>query len=162
MKKLTIAIIGALTACAVATPASAQIVLEAFGARGDGEWGGELGAGYSFGAGGFRLTPAAGVFLYQGDNDRYFEDSNGGNPRCRDGRNGQYAKSSNCDNTAVKPYGRVEATYSIPLAATIGAGVRIGDEVRPYGTVALPLAPTLSLKGNAGPHYFALGLRVGL
>jgi opacity protein-like surface antigen len=149
MKKLTIAIIGALTACAVATPASAQIVLEAFGARADGEWGGELGAGYSFG-------------LYQGDNDRYFEDSNGGNPRCRDGRNGQYAKSSNCDNTAVKPYGRVEATYSIPLAATIGAGVRIGDEVRPYGTVALPLAPTLSLKGNAGPHYFALGLRVGL
>lgn len=29
-------------------------------------------------------------------------------------------------------------------------------------TVALPLAPTLSLKGNAGPNYFALGLRVGL
>jgi len=62
----------------------------------------------------------------------------------------------------VKSYGRVEATYSIPLAATIGAGIRIGDEVRPYGTVALPLAPTLSLMGNAGPYYFALGLRVGL
>ena len=162
MKTITIAIIGALAACAAATPASAQLVLEANGARADGEWGGELGAGYSFGAGGFRLTPAAGVFLYQGDNDRYYEDGNGGNTRCRDSRNGQYAKSSNCDNTAVKPYGRVEATYSIPLAATIGAGVRIGDEVRPYGTVALPLAPTLSLKGNAGPHYFALGLRVGL
>lgn len=162
MKKLTIAVIGALTACTAAMPASAQLVLEANGARADGEWGGELGAGYSFGAAGFKLTPAAGVFVYQGANDRYYEDSNGGNERCRDSGSGQYAKNSECDNTALKPYGRVEATYSIPLAATIGAGVRIGDDVRPYGTVALPLAPTLSVKGNAGPHYFALGLRVGL
>ena len=46
--------------------------------------------------------------------------------------------------------------------ATVGAGVRIGDDVRPYGTVALPLLPTISVKGNAGPHYYALGLRVGL
>jgi opacity protein-like surface antigen len=162
MKTLTIALMGAVTACAVVMPASAQLVLEANGARAEGEWGGELGAGYSFGAAGFRLTPAAGVFLYQGDNDRYYEDNNGGNPRCRDSRDGQYARDSKCDNKAVKPYGRVEATYSIPLTATVGAGVRISDDVRPYGTVAFPLAPTLSLKGNAGPHYFALGLRVGL
>jgi opacity protein-like surface antigen len=162
MKTLTIALMGAVTACAVVMPASAQLVLEANGARAEGEWGGELGAGYSFGAAGFRLTPAAGVFLYQGDNDRYYEDNNGGNPRCRDSRDGQYARDSKCDNTAVKPYGRVEATYSIPLTATVGAGLRISDDVRPYGTVAFPLAPTLSVKGNAGPHYFALGLRVGL
>ncbi|RYD25977.1 MAG: hypothetical protein EOP89_08020 [Lysobacteraceae bacterium] len=111
--------------------------MEANGARAEGEWGGELGAGYSFGAAGFRLTPAAGVFLYQGDNDRYYEDNNGGNPRCRDSRDGQYARDSKCDNTAVKPYGRVEATYSIPRTATVGAGVRISDDVRPYGTVAV-------------------------
>lgn len=162
MKTLTIAFMGAVTACTAVMPASAQLVLEANGARAEGEWGGELGAGYSLGAAGFRLTPAAGVFLYQGDNDRYYQDDNGGNPRCRDSRDGQYARDSKCDNTAVKPYGRVEATYSIPLTATVGAGVRISDDVRPYGTVAFPLAPTLSVKGNAGPHYFALGLRVGL
>ena len=59
-------------------------------------------------------------------------------------------------------YARIEATYSIPLVAEIGAGARFsGDKVRPYGTVAVPLAPKIRLKGNAGPKYFALGLAAG-
>lgn len=153
---------GLAAAMAAATPAAAQLTLEANGARADARWGGELGVGYGFGAAGFRLTPMIGALVYRGDNDRYHEDPNGGNARCRDGETGQYAASSKCDDTAVKAYGRVEATYAIPLLATVGAGVRIGDDLRPYGTVALPLLPTISVKGNAGPHYYALGLRVGL
>jgi hypothetical protein len=147
---------------AAAAPASAQIVLEANGARADSHWGGELGVGYGFGAAGFRLTPMIGALVYRGDNDRYYEDANGGNARCRDRQTGRYTSDSRCDDTAVKAYGRVEATYAIPLVATVGAGVRVGNDVRPYGTVAVPLLPTISLKGNAGPHYYALGLRLGL
>ena len=63
----------------------------------------------------------------------------------------------------VRVFGKVEATYSIPLLATIGAGVRVSDrDTTPYGTVALPLAPLLSLKGNVGDGYYALGLRLSL
>jgi len=142
-------------------PAAAQAVLEANGARAEGQWGAELGAGYTIvSLAGLRVTPAVGAFIYKGDNDRYRMDDNGGNPRCRDITNGQYAKSSLCDDTAAKFYGRLEATYSIPAAFTLGGGVRyMSDEFRPYGTVAFPLAPMISVKGNAGPKYFAAGLQ---
>lgn len=59
-------------------------------------------------------------------------------------------------------YGRVEAAYTIPLSATIGAGARVsGDDVRPYATVAMPLIPKLRAKANIGPKYYAVGLTLG-
>ncbi len=59
-------------------------------------------------------------------------------------------------------YGRVEATYSIPLSVTLGAGARVSsDEIRPYATLAMPLLPKLAVKGNAGPHYYTVGLTLG-
>ncbi|WP_375194784.1 hypothetical protein [Sphingobium sp.] len=59
-------------------------------------------------------------------------------------------------------YGRVEATYSLPAFATIGAGVRFsGDNTRPYATIAMPLIPTLHAKANVGPKYYAVGLTLG-
>lgn len=62
----------------------------------------------------------------------------------------------------VQPYGRVEATYSIPLSATIGAGVRVSeDAVRPYATLAMPLLPKVQAKANVGPAYYALALTLG-
>lgn len=145
-------------------PASANgIMLEANGARAQGRWGGELGLGYSLSAGGFSLRPIAGAFLHRGDNDRYYMDRfSNGQERCRDSETGRFAKDSECDNLAVKAYAKIEATYSIPLVAEVGGGARFsGDKVRPYGTVAVPLAPKISLKGNAGPKYYALGLKAG-
>lgn len=147
---------------ACATPAAAQIGLEANGARADGRWGGELGAGYSLPIlPGLRLTPAAGVLIYAEDNGRYYIDDNGGNEACRDGTNGRYADKDLCNNTKVRAYGRVEATYSVPLVATFGVGARISDDIAPYGTVAFPIAPKLQLKGNVGEGYYAAGLRLG-
>lgn len=62
----------------------------------------------------------------------------------------------------AKLYGRVEATYSLPASATIGAGVRFsGDNSRPYATIALPILPKLRVKGNVGPKYYAAGLTLG-
>jgi hypothetical protein len=62
--------------------------------------------------------------------------------------------------TAV--YGRVEASYQIPLSLRIGAGVRFsGDEARPYATVAMPILPRVAIKGNAGPKYVTIGLTLG-
>lgn len=59
-------------------------------------------------------------------------------------------------------YGRIEATYAIPASLTLGAGVRIsGDSPRPYATVAMPLLPKVQVKGNIGPKYLAVGLRLG-
>lgn len=157
---LAAAIAAGTLACA--TPAAAQIGVEANGARADHRWGGELGVGYAIPIlPGFRITPAVGVLVFKGDNDRYYEDPNGGNERCRDSQTGRYAKDSLCDNTEFKAYGRVEATYSIPLSLTLGAGARISDEVKPYGTIAFPLAPKLQIKGNAGDDYYAVGLRFG-
>jgi len=62
----------------------------------------------------------------------------------------------------TKLYGRVEAAYTIPLSATIGAGVRFsGDNTRPYATLAMPLLPKVRAKANVGPKYYAVGLTLG-
>lgn len=62
----------------------------------------------------------------------------------------------------AKLYGRVEAAYTLPASATIGAGVRVsGDNVRPYATIAMPVLPKLRAKGNIGPKYYTLGLTLG-
>ena len=53
--------LAALLVSGGATAASAGIGAEAYGARADGHWGGEFGAGYSFGMAGFSLTPGVGV-----------------------------------------------------------------------------------------------------
>jgi hypothetical protein len=152
-----LAISGVLTA----SPCSAGIGVEANGTRADGHWGGELGVGYAFGVAGFKVTPAVGILAYHRNNGRYYLDDNDEDEACRHGNTGRYADRELCNDTTIKPYGRVEATYSIPLLATVGAGVRVGRDVRPYGTVAMPLLAKLRLKGNAGPHYYAAGLTLG-
>ncbi|KQT33781.1 hypothetical protein ASG29_05080 [Sphingomonas sp. Leaf412] len=59
--------------------------------------------------------------------------------------------------------GKVEATYAVPLLATIGGGVRVGEgDATPYATVALPLLPLVSVKGNVGDGYYTLGLKLSL
>lgn len=160
MKKMLLgAAVAAATFCAV--PASAQIGFEANGARSEEQWGGELGVGYAVHVGPISVRGAAGGFIYQGDSWPYYMDDNGGSPRCRNGRNGQYADSSECVATKVEAYGRAEALFNSPTGFAIGVGARISDEVRPYGTAAFALGPKLKLKGNAGPHYFAAGVTLG-
>lgn len=163
LKKLTVFALVAAAALQCNAASANGLMIEGNGARAQGRWGGELGVGYSLSAGGFSLRPIVGAFIHRGDNDRYYEDTfNNGQTRCRDSETGQFAKDSECNNTAVKAYGKIEATYSIPLIAEVGGGARFSsDKVRPYGTVALPLAPRISLKGNAGPKYYALGLKAG-
>ena len=62
----------------------------------------------------------------------------------------------------TKLYGRIEASFSLPAFATIGAGMRVsGHAARPYATIAFPLMPKLAVKANAGPHYYGAGLTLG-
>jgi hypothetical protein len=129
MQKLLIRAAVVVLMSATATTAYAGPGLEANGARADGHWGGEFGAGYSLDMAGFSLTPGAGLLVHDGD---------------------------------AKLYGRIEAAYSIPASARIGIGARFSDDhTRPYGTIAFPLLPTVALKANAGPKYYALGLTLG-
>ncbi|MBA2934854.1 hypothetical protein HZF05_12170 [Sphingomonas sp. CGMCC 1.13654] len=55
------AVLAASFCCGIASAASAGIGAEGLGARADGHWGGEIGAGYSWGIAGFSITPGAGV-----------------------------------------------------------------------------------------------------
>ena len=161
MQKLTLLAGAALALTFVPTSARAQVALEANGAYADNVWGGELGLAYGIGAGGFTLRPGGGLFLYEGDNDRYYNDDLGnGQSRCRDSTNGLFADDSNCINIAVKAYARLEATYTIPGGPELGVGGRYsGDEIRPYGTISFAIAPRIRLKGNVGDDYYAAGLR---
>ncbi len=120
----------ALAIAVAAAPAQAEgLGAEANYGRATGSWGAELGAGYSLGIAGFRLTPGAGVHLRDGDTDLY---------------------------------GRVEATFALPMTARVGVGVRFSDDdPRPYATIAMPLLPKVAIKANAGPKYVALGLTLG-
>ncbi len=142
-----------------AAPAAAQVAVEANVAKSEGQWGGEIGAGYSvISIGGFRITPGGGVFIYDRDTTGY---ANDGDERCRNVETGDIVGDSRCDSSATKLYGRVEATYTLPVAGlTIGTGGRLfSGKLRPYGTVALPLMPLLNIKGNVGPKYVAAGLQ---
>ncbi|WP_230772378.1 hypothetical protein [Sphingomonas sp. Leaf4] len=160
-KVIGIALGAIMAGCAM--PAQAQIVLEANGARADERWGGELGVGYDLAIlPGLKVTPAVGALIYAQDNGRYYLDDNGGSQACRDNTNGRYADKELCNNTRLRAYGRVEATYSVPLVATLGIGARISDEIVPYGTIAFPVAPRIQLKGNVGDGYYAAGLRLTL
>ena len=140
--------------------AAAQVAVEGNVARADSEWGAELGVGYSLKSSGFAIRPMGGVLVYQGDNDRYYEDDVGGQTRCRDRTNGQFADDGKCDNTAVKAYAKLEATYTLLGSAELGLGARYsGDDVQPYGMISFPVAPRIRIKANAGDDYYALGLR---
>lgn len=57
------AILAAALGIGAASAAQAGIGAEGMGARADGHWGGELGAGYSWGLAGFSITPGAGVLV---------------------------------------------------------------------------------------------------
>ncbi len=121
--------------------------------------GAELGLGYNWTAGGFRLTPVVGALIYKGDNDRYSNQTlSNGNTVCRDHSNGQFAKKENCDNTAAKAYGKVEAAYRFGKTFELGGGVRVSDQTTPYGTVAAYFSDQLAVKGFAGKDYYGAGL----
>ena len=91
------------------------------------------------------------MFIYDRDNDGYSLEA-GGDLLCRDRDTGQNVDENLCDERATKIYGRVEATFTLPLAgASIGTGARLtSGSLRPYGTAAVPLLPMLNLKGNVG------------
>lgn len=136
---------------------------EALGARAQGEWGGELGIGYNAQLGPIAIRPIGGIFVHQGDNDRYYDDTfSNGQSRCRDGQTGQFASDSKCTNVAVDWYAKAEVAYVASSGFEFGGGARFSSEkVRPYGTASFRLNPSLKLKGNGGPHYYSLGVAVG-
>jgi hypothetical protein len=49
----------------------------------------------------------------------------------------------------------------LPASLTVGVGVRIENEARPYGTVSIPVLPKVAIKGNLGAHYGAIGIKIG-
>ena len=132
------------------------------GARSNGVWGGEVGLGYRLSVSQFDITPAAGAFIYKGDTGDYFTSiDRNGTKHCRAG-NGQFAKKEKCDGTTAKPYGRIEAGFSIPLVARVGVGARLfSGDIRPYGTVSASLAPKIAAKINGGKQYVAAGITFG-
>lgn len=136
---------------------------EVTGGKSGGVWGAELGVGYGFSIGPVSIKPIAGAFIYKGDNSRYVTDTfSNGQTRCRDTTNGQFASSRLCNNTAALFYGKVEATISIPAVAEVGVGARyLDEEIRPYGIVAVPIAPKIKFVGLGGEDYFSAGLRIG-
>jgi len=163
MKKLFCAAAAVAVALSVPTQAVAQLGGEATGGKAEGQWGGELGVGYSFRFGPISVRPIGGAFIYKGNNDRYYNQTmSNGETRCRDRSNGQFAKDAKCNDVAAMFYGKLEATVSIPMFAEVGVGGRFMDgEVRPYGLVSVPLAPKVRIVGAGGQEYFSLGVRLG-
>ena len=164
MKILKMAVLGAVMALApVGSVAAKGLGVEALGTRAQGEWGGELGLGYNAQIGPIAIRPIGGVFIHQGDNDRYYEDTfSNGQTRCRDSQNGQFASDSKCVNVGFDWYAKAEAAYVAPGGFEIGGGARFSSEkVRPYGLVAFQVARNVKLHAAGGDHYFAGGVRLG-
>ena len=130
------------------------------GARSYGRWGGEISAGYRVQFAIFDITPLAGSFLskrYHGYDDKL--DSQGFE-HCF-GPSNSVVNDNYC-RAKTRGFAALEAGVSIPLAARIAVGGRyIGSEIKPYGSVAVPIFPKFALKVNGGQHYVAAGLNLG-
>ncbi len=163
MKSIAVSAVAVAAALFVtAAPAAAQVVLEANAARSEGQWGAELGAGFTvISIGGFSITPAAGVFLSDGDDNRYFLDDTATPPECRKVESGKVVSDKRCESDSTRLYGRVEATFTLPVAGiSVGTGARLmSSKLRPYGTLAVPVLPRVNVKANAGPKYLAAGVQ---
>jgi hypothetical protein len=145
-------------ATAAASPVMANTVTaEANIARAEGDWGGELAVGVPVVQdGGFSITPAVGLFFHDRDHPAYYHDDGS----CFAKSSGNEVSGGKCDDSGTKIFAKVEATYRLPMALAVGVGARlIGDNVRPYGTVSMPLLPRIDVKGNLGDHYVAAGLQ---
>ncbi|AOR78084.1 MULTISPECIES: hypothetical protein [Sphingomonadaceae] len=156
MKIRLIALAG-ICAFAASSANAATVTAEANVARSEGSWGGELAVGVPvIQDGGFAITPAVGAFFHKRDHDGYYED----NSQCFRRSNDEQVGDGHCDNSGTKIFGKVEATYTLPMSFTLGLGARfIGNDLRAYGTAAMPLAPFLSGKVNVGDHYVAAGVQ---
>ncbi len=149
-----------MVAVVLANPAQAQNwSVELNGAKAGDLSGAELGLGYNFGKGKFRLTPSLGALIYKGENDRYRSETfNNGRIVCRDTRNGQFADKDNCNDAAAKAYGKLEAAYRFGKSLELGAGVRLSDETTPYGAIGVYASETLIVRGFAGKDHYGAGV----
>ncbi|WP_237449483.1 hypothetical protein [Novosphingobium silvae] len=152
-----LAFCAAFGALAAAHPASAGVRAEANVARSEGDWGGELALGVPvIEDGGFSITPAVGAFFHKRDHDGYYEDGS----QCFRRSDDAPVSGGKCDDSGTKIFGKVEATYRLPMSLAFGVGARlIGDDLRPYGTAAMPILPMVDGKVNVGDRYLAAGLQ---
>jgi hypothetical protein len=119
----------------------------------------ELSAGYRFQFAIFDITPLAGSFItsHHGYQERL--DTSGFEHCFASG--GGIVGDENC-RAKTRGFGAIEAGVNIPLAARVAVGGRyIGSQIRPYGSVAVPLFSKLGIKVNGGQHYIAAGLNLG-
>jgi hypothetical protein len=117
--------------------------------------GAEVGVGWRFSAGPLHFTPTVGGFIYQNEDSRYYFDSNV--DRCRDRSNGQFARDTQCNDSAIDAFGRLEVTADF-RGIEAGVGYRLAEESVPYGTVSFKLGETWAVKANAGKDYVGLGI----
>ena len=157
MKRLFTASLGVFALAGTSPAMAATVTAEANVARSEGDWGGELALGAPIiEDGGFSITPAVGAFFHKRDHDGYdHRDS-----QCIRESDGEQVSDGKCDNSGTKIFGKVEAMYKLPMSLSFGLGARfIGNDLRGYGTVAMPLAPFIDVKGNIGDHYVAAGVQ---
>ncbi|WP_395393456.1 hypothetical protein WBP07_00545 [Novosphingobium sp. BL-8A] len=156
--KFAFAALAVLAGAAASAPAMASVVTaEANVARSEGDWGGELAVGVPvIQDGGFAITPGVGLFFHDRDHPGYYHD----NGDCFSKQSGNQVSGGKCDDSGTKIFAKVEATYRLPMALAVGVGARLtGDNLRPYGTVSMPVFPHIDVKGNLGDHYVAAGLQ---
>lgn len=115
----------------------------------------EIGVGYYFRSGQFRVTPILGGFVYQGELVGFQSESGG---ICRDLSNGQFSESENCDATEIEGYGKLEANIALD-AFEIGFGYRTSDRSDDlYGMLGARVGPNGAIRVNVGEEYVALSL----
>lgn len=162
MKMLTLAAVAAAI-LATANPAQASgIGAEAGYAQVDGVNGGEVGLGYGYDIGPLRVASVAGAYIYQGDPNRYFLQTQLNNSTaCIDSTTNMLARLMHCNDLTAQPYGKLEATLGIPTIGRLGGGYRLSDYSTPYGTIVFTALPIVDIRASVGNDYYALGLSIG-
>ena len=155
-----IAVAAALFAMAAGSAAQAHSwAVELNGAKMDELKGAEVGFGRNLEFSKLRVTPMVGAFIYRGDNDRYRRETfANGATVCRDLTNGRFSDKENCDNTAVKGYGKLEGAFRFTKSFELGGGVRVGGGTQPYATASVFLTNNVAIKAFGSKDYYGAGL----
>jgi hypothetical protein len=100
------------------------------------------------------------AIMYKDDDKNYRKETfRNGNEVCRDIRNGQFSEKSNCNKVGIDYAAIIGADYKLAKNFTVGAGVRIGEKIKPYGNISiLNDLNSFGLRARAGQKYMSIDL----
>jgi hypothetical protein len=160
MKKITAALLIALSSASASSVAEDGPLLDVAGTllRDNAGW--EFGLGYHGRIGNFTYSPQLALFIYNAPQTQYATHAQFNGPDvCWDRRANRSVDMSKCDNVKVDAAGKFEFGYAFDnWGSELGLGVRLGQKANSYLTFTQRLANNTFFKISGGVNYGSISI----